>query len=187
MNTSNWTGRWQSIAKSMLAMLPLYASPTAAEPANDLSSFVETYRCTVTELLQRIHADPRQDLSSRFLIIDRADLPSSYVQCAFDEGDRSMLCEAASGWFAGPGMGPVFSPAQKQALAHLGFAMNGPRENFRQWLQLAADPDLDAVAKLMLTALYSGYGVRHDTVLTVTAPYAMPHGILERDGCIPIS
>jgi hypothetical protein len=65
--------------------------------------------------------------------------------------------------------------------------MNEPHENFRQWIQLAADPDLDAVAKLMLTALYSGYSVRQNTVLTVTAPYAMPHGILAKDGCIPIS
>jgi hypothetical protein len=96
MDISNGTWRWKSIARSVLAVLPFCIQATAAEPAGDSSTFVETYRCAVVELLMRIHADPRQDTSSRFLILERADFPSAYVQCAFDEDDRSMLCEAAS-------------------------------------------------------------------------------------------
>jgi hypothetical protein len=161
--------------------------PAAGLPVDDLATFGATYKCAVVELLMRVHAHPNMDLSSRFLILDRADNGSAYVQCAFDDHDRSMLCEAASGFFAVPGEAPVFTPEQKQALAKLGFAMNEPRANFRQFLRFGHEPDYDAVADLLLTTLYEAYGARRDTVIEVTAPFAMPHGLLAKDRCSLVS
>ena len=161
--------------------------PAAGEDADDLSTFVETYRCSVVELLMRIHANPSKDISSRFLILDRDDLHNYYVQCAFDEGDHAMLCEAASGFFAEPNTGPWFTAMQKLSLLRLGFSMDGSRGNFQQYLYFPSDPEFNAIANLLLTALYEGYGARRSTVIGVTAPFAMPHGILAKDRCVPIS
>jgi hypothetical protein len=151
---------------------------------DDLAGFVEPRRSAITQLLARIHANPNPDVSVRFLILSRMDTPNHYVQCAFDDGDSRMLCEAASGYFAEPNTGPWFTPEQKQALADLGFSMDEPKENFRRFVEFPAGLDLDAVADLLLKALYLGYGVRKTTMVEVEAPLAMKRGLLARNRCI---
>jgi len=170
-----------------LLMLIVRIPPATGEGADNLSTFVETHRCTVVELLMRIHANPSKDLSRRFLILERRDAPDCYVQCAFDDGDHTMLCEAASGFFADPLTAPRITSTQKLALSKLGFSMDGSRGNFHQYLHIPSGPDNNAIANLLLTALYEGYGARRMTVIGVTGPFAMPHGNLPKDRCVPIS
>jgi hypothetical protein len=179
--------RWKLIVGSALLLLTVGADAAASETAEDLSTFVETYRCSVVALLLRIHANPSRDLSRRFLILDKADNGNDYVQCAFDDGDHTLLCEAASGFFAVPGTGPIFTPDERVALARLGFSTDGSRRNFQRFLHFPSGPDNDAIANLMLMALYEGFGARQSTVIEVTAPFATRHGILRKDRCVPIS
>ena len=154
---------------------------------DDLENFVEPRRSAITHLLASIHAHANPDESVRFLILSRMDAQNYYVQCAFDDGDRRMLCEAASGTFAEPNTGPWFTPEQKQAFADLGFSMNEPNKNFRQFLEFPSGLDLNAIADLLLKTLYLGYGVRKNTMVEVQAPLALRKGLLARNRCIPLT
>ncbi len=183
----NWDRAYRRLCNLRSFLSAFARGMPPSESADDLSAFVETYHRAVVELLDRIYANPNPDESSRFLILDRVDAPNYYVQCALDKDDHEVLCEAASGYFAPPNTGPWFTPEQKQALAGLGFAMDEPQANFRRIVRFESEPDCDAIADLLLTALHVGYDVRMDTVIGVTAPFAMPRGILARDRCIPIS
>jgi hypothetical protein len=115
------------------------------------------------------------------------DRVSSYVQCDFGDHDREMLCEGASGYYAPPGEGPRFTPDNLGGLAQLGFAMHVPRQNFQKFLKFGPEPDLDAIARLLLSALYVGYDARLGTAVVVEAPLATRKGILRKNRCYPIS
>jgi len=47
--------------------------------------------------------------------------------------------------------------------------------------------DPNALADLMLSALYEGYGARKDMAIEVVAPFALRHGYLPRQRCALIS
>jgi hypothetical protein len=65
----------------------------------DLHDFLSTYRCAAEERLAIIHANRNRQMD-RFLIIALKFIPQNYVQCIFVDGDRRMLCEASSGFYA---------------------------------------------------------------------------------------
>jgi hypothetical protein len=69
-----------------LAVFTIVAPAFAADAlADDFSTFVTTYDCSVVELFMRIHANPNMKaIKSRFLILNSVERPSDYVQCAFD-------------------------------------------------------------------------------------------------------
>src|SRR5258708_5212204 len=87
--------------------LPLQdaTSPRTPTARSGLLQFLDMYGDVVAAILEEIHEHPCEDVSRRYLILEPADAPACYVQCAFDEGDLSLVCEAASGHFAEPGCG----------------------------------------------------------------------------------
>jgi hypothetical protein len=162
------------------------AVPVHAERLPGLGEFLDVYHCTVTDMLRRIHTHPEPDDQDRFLVLNVQDKPDHYVQCAFDWG--TVLCEAASGFYAVPGKGPKFTPAQKQALAQLGFSADGSRGNFQRFIEFRSEPDYDSIADLLLKGLYLGYGMQPDTLIWFTAPYAGREGWLHPSvQCIAVS
>jgi len=158
---------------------------TECEASDDLLSFVSTYQCSVAGLIARIHAHRGGD--DRYLILAPWNDRGSYVQCLLGDHDRQALCEAASGWWAGRGQAPMLGPAQKGALARLGYSMDASRGNYQKRLRFGSELDMEGVADLMLRSLYAGYGVRLENTIEVQAPYAFRHGTLPRDRCPAIS
>jgi len=128
----------------------------AAASAAGLVAFISIHKCEVAEGLRMIAAaTERRD---PFLIL--AWPPSSpvqgYVQCLFNDDSSTIYCEAQSGTLdPGPGRRP--SPAGRAALARLGFDMDDSKGNYQRRVAIREPRDIDAVAELMLAALYAGY------------------------------
>ena len=169
---------------SIVAGAIAVAAQSLPAEADDLSALLVKRRCVVAAQLRAIHALPDpSDEQDRFLILSRVDAPQDYVQCHFADADRAMRCEAASGYFFDVPRTMHLPPPAIAALGHLGFSTDDAApQNFTQTFSLAAEPDLDAVATLMLTALHVGYGVTAATRLDYSAPNAKA---LPR-GCTPV-
>src|SRR5580658_9572945 len=87
---------------------------------DDLSDFVNTYQCSLAELIEKIEANhSRPDDQDRFIVLALPGPSASYVQCAFGRHDREGLCEASSGWWNNPWEKPQFDSAQLAVLARL--------------------------------------------------------------------
>ena len=159
----------------------------AAEP-DGLSGFVATYQCSLAGLIAKIAANRNMDdTQDRFIILSLPRPIAAYVQCAFDHRDREGVCEASSGYFNIVREQPHFTPDQRAALARLGFSTDGSHGNFRQPMHFPPDgPDPEALAGLMLRALYEGYGARTGMAIEVEAPFALRHGYLWQQRCVAI-
>ena len=176
------------IARIVFAALVLIA-PLAAK-ADDgeatLRALVAQYHCPVLDRLEQIFrtadaADPQ----NWFLILYFAANPNDYVQCVFDTKTR-MLCEAASGYFDQLATEPRTRWLPKDAVAalgRLGFSTDDTAGNFRIWFDVAAPPDLGAIADFMLKALHDGFAARANDELKFNAPLA-PHATR---ACTPVS
>lgn len=180
--------KWWGILAIALAMIVSGVPSAMAEP-DGLSDFVETYQCSLEGLIAKILARDKRVEHGRFIIIMGVrDPDADYVQCHFGERDREALCEASSGWWNKRGPKPQFTSAQLGALQKLGFSTDGSHGNFQSHLHFSSDgPEPDDVARLMLSALYQGYGARKDMPIEVAAPFALRHGFLPRGRCVPIS
>jgi hypothetical protein len=159
---------------------------TSAQDATTFEQFLQQYRCPVVDRLQRIYAtgDPEK-FQDEYLILDMPPLRENYVQCLFYRADK-IMCEAASGFYLNAPGEPrtMYLPASAiAALARLGFSTDDSQGNFRIDLDLANPPDFNAIATLMLRALYDGYGARAQTKLDFHAPYAEQAG----SKCTPVS
>lgn len=180
--------KWRSaLAVAVAIIVPGAGSAAVAE--DGLSDFVETYQCSLAGLIAKIaahHDKPKEQ--GRFIVLALPGPIASYVQCAFGNRDRDGLCEASSGWWNNSREKPHFDPAELAGLARLGFSTNGAHGNFRQQMHFPPDgPEPYALASLMLSALYEGYGARKDMPIEVVAPFALRHGYLPRERCVPIS
>jgi hypothetical protein len=134
----------------------LVGAHAAAASGDGLAAFLSIHECRVAEGLRMIAAATED--RDPFLIL--AWPPSSpvqgYVQCLFDDDSSRIYCEAQSGTLdPEPGRRP--SPEGLAALARLGFDMDASKGNFRRYIPIQAPGDFDAVAELMLAALYGGY------------------------------
>jgi hypothetical protein len=167
----------------VLAVIGLAAVSSARAEANDdadLADFVAMHRCEVVSRLQRIHAAPRpkkseHDSDGRYLIVASKFDASKFIQCIFLDERRRMLCEAASGFFAKKNMrSEVYhlSPGQLGALARLGFSTDASAGNYTIQFPLGEPPNFKAAAELMLRTLYLGYGIKSETPLEWSAPFA---------------
>jgi hypothetical protein len=177
---------WRSIP-SVVALVLACTVPAAAGTDEALDDFVAMYHCAVVEMIARVHAHPHPEQMHRFIILDRLDAGSSYVQCLFFHSDHAMLCEAASGFYASRGDEPRLWPSERKALADLGFSKDGSHGNFQRYFTIRSTSQFDTIADVMLRALYEGYGARKDEIIEVHSPYAMPHGLLPRQHCVPVS
>ncbi|KQP30543.1 hypothetical protein ASF49_13630 [Methylobacterium sp. Leaf104] len=165
----------------MLGMVLVSASVAALEDRGR-AAFVEAHRCAVVERLSSIHLlGPRSTSRERFLAVSLAQTDDHYVQCIFFDDDRKMYCEASSGAYArGAEMpGPLLPEPARAALYRLGFVEVNRNENYQREIELGTPPDFDAVADLMIGALYDAYRARETTPLKFNAPRA----ILSRNAC----
>ncbi len=160
----------------VLLMAAALIAPVAAtaQDATTYAQFLARYRCPVMDRLERIYAagDPATH-PDEYLIVETPPYAEAYVQCIFRKTE--ITCEAASGFYrAAPGQSRSFHlPAPAiAALGRLGFSTDDSNGNFRIDLDLADPPNFNAVAELMLQALYDAYGARAKTILRFKAPYA---------------
>jgi len=186
-------GRPVPILTAFLLYALCFAQPCAAgeerlkvEGPTELQEFLATYRCAVAERLAIIHANRDREMD-RFLIIALKFVPENYVQCLFLDGDRRMLCEASSGFYAQlPGENQHYRVSAEglAALARLGFSTDGNEGNFQRIVAFSGDPDLESVATLILSTLYEVYGVRLGSQLEWKSPLA--HIDRYNSVCVPI-
>jgi hypothetical protein len=163
------------------------ASPAAAASATDLTAFIAAYRCDVVERLRMIHANTTSK-DDRFLIIGLQDTSEAYVQCLFNDDDSKIFCEAASGFYLQKEDQPRrfrMTPQALAALARLGFSTDASKGNYRRMIDLTGSSDFTAIADLLLSALYQGYGAGLDSRLIWEAPLAPGKGTFAR--CAPLS
>jgi hypothetical protein len=174
---------------AIFAATVFLADVPPASADNGLDDFVAAYQCSLAGLIAKIHAHhSKPGEKGRFVVLALPGPLASYVQCAFDRRDHEGLCEASSGWWNNPPERPHFTPAELSALAQLGFSTDGSHGNFQRQMQFSSDgPDPYALAGLMLSALYEGHGARKDMQIEVVAPFALRHGFLPRQRCVPIS
>jgi hypothetical protein len=179
--------KWLAAMAIALASVMAGITSTMAD-ADGLSEFVETYQCSLSGLIGKILDRDKRQEHGRFIILGVRDSGADYVQCHFGERDREALCEASSGWWNKHGPQPQFTSIQLDALPKLGFSTDGSHGNFQDHLHFSSDgPEPDEVARLMLKAVYQGYGARNGMPIEVTAPFALRHGFLPRQRCMAIS
>jgi hypothetical protein len=168
------------------AALTLLAETAAAEDA-DLRNFIATYRCAIVERLKIVHANPAQ--RDRYFIFSLKRDKQAYVQCLFLADRPNMLCEASSGFYLTKPGKPRSSwrvpPDRLAALAQLGFSTDDSAGNYQLMLDLRAGADIGAIADLILTAIYQGYGARIGTPMSWNAPL-IPRDDDSEGRCTPI-
>jgi hypothetical protein len=166
-------------------------SPAAAE-TDDLGAFLSAFRCPVTQRLAGIHArgDPKRE-DERFLILALAQGETNYVQCAFFDADRRIMCEAASGYYDAPKGAPrsAYLPGGSiAALAKLGFSTDDSHGNFQRVMDTPEPSDFASVADLLLNALHESYGARLDSKIEVHSALVGDFGpVLKASDCPPVS
>ncbi|HTW36010.1 MAG TPA: hypothetical protein VMD53_15435 [Rhizomicrobium sp.] len=176
------------VLPALVAAMVVLASASAVAADDDLDDFVATYQCSLAGLIAKIHAHRQPNDQDRFIVLALPGPTAAYVQCAFGDKDRAGLCEASSGWWNNSWERPHFAPAQLAALARLGFSTDGSHGNFKQQMHFPKDGlEPYALATLMLSALHEGYGARKEMRIEVVAPFALRHGFLPQQRCVPIS
>ena len=165
----------------------LLSTGVAAAQSTTLRALLMEYRCPVVDRIDRIYAYPKPtDYLDRFLAVTLVGHPHGYVQCMFIRNRTGILCEASSGYYFDKEGSPrtfFLSREAIAALGRLGFSTDDSKGNFRYEGALKADPDLNPIADLILTALHDGYGARVGDTLTFNAPFA-PRATSK---CVPVS
>ena len=167
-----------NLATSAIALAPT---------SQDERAYVATYKCEIAARIARIHASPTPKF--RYIVVSPKNAPGNYVQCLFVEDDARMLCEAASGYYAKPASqspSPIVSPDGLLALSALGFSTDGSEGNFQRFSASRSPDDFGAIAELLLSALYEGYGARLPAKLEVIAPLGRFHRAM-RGACARVS
>jgi hypothetical protein len=171
---------WAAMFATGLALAITLAQTgySRAQDATSLERFLIKYRCPVVDRLERIYArgDPIAH-RDEYLILYVPRHQEHYVQCLFYAPGK-IYCEAASGFFFdSPGHPRTMRlpPDAIAALGRLGFSTDDSKGNFKIYLDIASSPEFNAIADLMLKALYDGFGARAETKLGFKAPYAR-HG-----------
>ena len=158
--------------KLICVALLLAATGSAAAETSDLQLFLLTYRCAVVERLKVVHATVAP--KDRFFIFSLKSDHQAYVQCLFLSDAPRVLCEAASGYFLSKPGEPRSSwrvpPAGLAELGKLGFSTADLDGNHQRMIDLGAEVDFVAVADLILSAIYHGYGARVGTPMVWKAP-----------------
>ena len=162
-------------AIAVVLLLGLIA-PAAWAHEDHEPEFIATYRCEVLGTLVKLYklADPVQ-MDHRYLIVAPLGMPQGYVQCIFIEKGTRMLCEASSGYYANKPNDPrtAWLPGDAKAkLAVLGFDTAETQGNYQVLLPTPDQSKLDAIADLMLRALYQAYGARTEMRMEIQAPQA---------------
>ena len=173
----------------MLIAFAFFAATSAEAESDDArEAFIETYRCTVIEILTSIQG--RDPASSRYLILAVANRTPSYEQCLINPDRRQIYCEADSGFYQNKEGEPrtVFLSAEdKGKLARLGFSLDDSKGNFPQKMDVRAVGAFGRVADVVLGALYDVYGARLNTPIEAKSPFLPALGALKPSSCPPVS
>ncbi len=170
----------RSLSRILLASIGI--SAVTAQADDGLDALLADGECPVAERLLVIHGDGGQKFDRYLVLSVRPGDGPNYVQCLFLDDDRSVLCEAASGFYMTDEDEPAIrlSPGPRSELATLGFDVTEPaRGNHQQTFTVENDTDIFALADLILTALYRAYGARSISDIEVSAPLStFPDGLL---------
>lgn len=172
-----WAMRRIRPLRATLVVVALAAAP--ARGASERQAFIDRYHCEMTSRLAAIRDTPAP--KNKFIAVSPVDAPGSYVQCLFTTDGRSMLCEAASGYYRvtkGEPWSPAVTPGGLEALGRLGFETTIGEGNFSQEIAITDGTDLERVATTILGALFDGYGVRLGRDLKVNAPLSDLKGLM---------
>jgi len=177
---------WRRALAILVAILACHAA-SATGNDNSRENFLTAYQCSLSGLIAKILAEKKPDEQDRFVTLSLPGPTAAYVQCAFDNDVRNGLCEASSGWWNNAWEKPHFRADQLAALSRLGFSTDGAHGNFQDKMKYPpGGPDPFTLARLMLSALYEGYGAQKFMPIEVVAPFALRHGYLPQKPCAPI-
>lgn len=175
------------VRRTVIVTWATLAATVASAQTGTLRALLVEYRCPVVDRLDRIFDHPKPtDYLDRFLAVTLVPHPHGYVQCMFIANRTRILCEASSGYYYNADGAPrtFFLPTDAvAALGKLGFSTDDSKGNFRYEAEIAAPPDLNAIADLILTALHDAYGARAGETLRFNAPFA--RGTTSK--CVPVS
>jgi hypothetical protein len=177
---------------ALLAAFGDISGATAADDArDDLNTFVSLYECPLAGVIEKIHLNKAYENQDRFIILDPGGPEARYVQCAFEHADHEAYCEVSSGFYAARNEIPHLGTAELQAIAALGFNMDGSHSNYRQTLHFKDGLDPEWMARFLLKVLYSGLDARKDTIVEVQAPFVTRHpmdrNVVPKQRCVLIS
>jgi hypothetical protein len=181
----------KAIAALVLAVMGVCGA-AGAETRTSERMFVDEHMCELTVRVEQIRNSrlPGRPLrKDRFIILSAGTDQHRFVQCIFFEGDRKILCEAASGHYAtrhGRSRDSVVGPGEVAALKELGFDTSEQAGNFQIELDATKPRALNRVAELILTALFRGYGAHPGAKVSYTAPWG-PGGKAVAARCRPNS
>jgi type III secretion system-like peptide-binding chaperone len=162
----------RTITLLCVALLGGFAMECAAAQTDDtLETLLYFRKCSLSAELQAVYERPAEvEGRARFLTITVTDRPAAFVQCRVAGG--AVICEA-SAFDGGTELSKIPLPPQSvAALQKLGFAAAPDGKNLTYRRAFRGKPDFDAIAVLMLIALYDAYGVREETELKTYAPFA---------------
>lgn len=139
-----------------------------AQPDDTLKALLHFRECPLDAELEAVYERPAT-ADDRFLRVRVTERPAAVVQCMVADG--AVICEA-SAFYGGTELHKEPLPPQSAAaLQSLGFTATADGWNFQYRRAFTGEPDFDAIAVLMLTALHDAYGVRADTELDTYAPF----------------
>jgi hypothetical protein len=143
----------------------------AAQTDDTLETLLYFRRCELSSELQAVYERPAEvEGRGRFLTVTVTERPAVFVQCTIADG--AVICEA-SAFDGSTEANKTPLPARSvAALRKLGFTAEPDGKNLTYRRAFRGKPDFDAIAVLMLTALYDAYGVRAETELDTYAPFA---------------
>ena len=141
----------------------------AAQSTDTLRPLLAFRQCPLTPYLRAVYERPAKvDGRARFLTVTVTERPQAFVQCMIARDEA--YCEASAFDGTLSHKAPLAAPALA-ALQKLAFAATTGGANLSYRRAFDGEPDFDAIAILMLTALHDAYGVRADTALDTYAPF----------------
>jgi hypothetical protein len=162
-------------------------SAALAQSASEFQTFLLTYRCAVVERLKILHGTVAP--KDRYFIFSLKRDPQAYVQCLFLPDQPRMLCEASSGFYltkpGEPRSAWHVPPDRLDQLARLGFSTDDSDGNYQRMIDLGGGVNFVAIADLILSAIYHGYGARHGTPMQWSAPL-VPKDDDSEQRCTPL-
>jgi len=154
------------------ALLAGLAVGCAAAQADDtLETLLHFGKCPLNVELEAVYERPAKvEGRGRFLTLTVKDRPAAFVQCMVADG--AVICEASAFDGGTEANKTPLPPQSVAALQRLGFVAEPGGKNLTYGRPFRGKPDFDAIAVLMITALYEAYSVREETELKTYAPFA---------------
>ena len=150
-------------AKRLIASTVFFALSTAVGLAAEdrLAKVLDNYGCQVRVMLSAIQEAPAS-VTSPFLMIAVTDKIAKNLSCTFVNDRQHLLCSTAPISKEKAEGAPFYKISKRggTALGKVDFTMNETEGKFQRTIDLAPKQDLKPIAELMLSALYSAYGMR---------------------------